>query len=315
MNTLTYAQDFKIFNAVSLGYLNYVQEFLVNGGDVDISDDLGATLLHYSIFSNQTQAAIMLIEAEADINTPDLFGRTAFYFALINKNQEVTQALIERDATLDPNSDGSKTFTPIDISQLVPSWCISDSHQTWIHAKTHPEFLPYIEKYLSIKKDFTGQEELDYPIKILFYRSDSDVWRQVSRLAERFTFQGAASSVLESRHIFINYDAWVTFSETTKEIHIFHELGHVDLDRDHTPRNTTSIMNTFYTQSLFLQGVDINEDPTLKQELYEELFSKRGDIGDISIERQAYPTDLQGNDPEVCPVPTRLYLDEINTSL
>ena len=315
MNTLAYTQDHKIINAVSLGDLNYVQEFLDNGGDVDTSDSVGATLLHYSIFSNQTQAAIMLIEAGADIDKPNMSGLTALYFALRGRNQEVTQALIERDATLDPNSDGSKLPTPINLMDFVKPWCISDSPQTWIDANTHPEFLPYIEEYLSIKKAFTGQEGFDDPVKILFYRSESEVWRQVSRLATKFTFQGAASAVLESKRVFVNYDAWVTFPETTRELTIFHELGHIDLERGHTPRETASIMNPFYTQSLFLQGIDINEDPTLKQELYEELFSKSGDIEDTYTERQAYLNSPRGDDLKTCFTPTRLYLNETNAPL
>lgn len=257
----------------------------------------------------------MLIEAGADINKTNRSGLTALYFALRDRNQEVTQALIERDAILDANSNGSKFFIPINLMDFVKPWCISDSHQTWINANTHPEFLPYIEQYLSIKKDFTGQEGFDDPIKILFYRSDSGVWRQVSRLATKFTLQGAASSIPESRHILINYDAWAVFPEMTKQIHIFHELGHVDLSRGHTPRKTESIMNPFYTQSLLLQGIDINKDPTLKQELYEELFSKSGDIGDTYIEIQAYLNSPRGDALKTCSTPTRLYLDETNTSL
>ena len=268
------------------------------------------TLLYYSISSNQTPIAMMLIKAGANINKPEKSGRTPFYLALRKKNEIVTQALMEKNAALDANSDWSKSFRPIQLIEIVSSKCISDSHQTWTSTNTHPAFLPYIEKYLSIKRDFTGQGELDYPVKILFYRADSEVWRQASRLAE---IQGAASTILSSKHILINYDAWMTFPETKKEMYIFHELGHADLDRGHTPKETISIMNPLYIQALSLQEIDINQDPTLQQELYEKLFSKRGNLEKQYINGQTYPTThLSSNDPETCPVPTSLYLDETN---
>lgn len=313
LNTFVYAQNPEIFVAIFRGDLNYVQEFLANGGDVDTTGFRGMNLLHDSIFLDQTQIAMTLIEAGADINRPDTSGRTALYLALTRKNQTVVQALIERDAALDANSDWSKNFPPISLSEIVPSRCISDSYQTWIDANTHPDFLPYIEKYLSIKKEMTGQREFDYPVKILFYRSDSEVWRQVSRSVQKFDFQGAASTIFSNKHILINYDAWVTFSQTIRELTIFHELGHADLDRGHEPKGATSIMDPL--QSSFLQDTDINEDPTLKQKLYKELFSKRGELGNQYIEGQIYPTThISSDNPEICPVQTRLYLDETEAS-
>ena len=293
-------------NAIFRGDLNYVQEFLADGGDVDTSDEKGVTLLHEAIILRQTEIARALIEAGADINKPDILGRTAFYWALSTKNEEVTEDLITRDAVLDTNSDWSKPFLPIHLSELVPTSCIADSHQIWIDAKTHPEFLPYIEKYLTIKKEITGKEEFDYPIKILFYRSDNRVWRQVSRLAQRVGFEGVIITLIDSRHIVVNYDAWVTLPEMMKEILLFHELGHADLDRRHEEEAVTSLM---YTRRSFLQKLDLNEDPILRQELYEELFSKRGDFGSEYIEGQAYPTHLSSDDPNMCPVKTRLFLN------
>ncbi len=314
MKPFVYAQSSKIFTAISKGELSYVQEFLANGGDINTTGIREMTLLYYSIVYNQTPIAMMLIEAGADINKPERDGRTPFYLALSKKNETITQALMERNAALDANPDWSKPFRPIILIEIVPSKCISDPHQTWTVADTHPVFLPYIEKYLSIKKNITGREELDYPIKILFYRSDSEVWRQISRLAQRFTFQGVASAILSSRHILVNYDAWMTFPEAKKELYIFHELGHVDLDQAHAPKETISIMNPFYIQDLSLQEIDINQDPTLQHYLYEELFSKRRNLRMRRqyIEGQIYPTHLLSNDPKICPVPTKLYLDETN---
>ena len=91
------------------------------------------------------------------------------------------------------------------------------------------------------------------------------------------------STFLDNRHIVVNYDAWVTFPERMKEIFLFHELGHADLDRDHEQEVVRSIM---YTQRSSLHKLDLNEDPIFRQELYRELFSKRGDLGSKYIEGQ-----------------------------
>ena len=312
-NSFVYAQrfDFDVFAAIFKGDIDYVEGFLANGGDINSSGATEDTLLVQSIFFGQTQIAMMLIERGADINKPETLGQTPLYWAIRKRNQTVTQALIERNAALDPNSDSSKDFLPINLADIVPSYCISDSPQTWIDANTHPEFLPYIEEYLSVKKEIIGQEELDYPIKILFYRSDSEAWRQVSRLADNFNFQGIAFSKPHTKHILINYDAWISLSETKRELIIFHELGHCDLNRRHTTSiEPTSIMNVFYTQRLFVQGVDISNNTTLQQDLYQELFSARGNLEENYIEGQAYPIDLLSDNPQVCPAPTRLYLNE-----
>ena len=175
-------------NAMFRGDLDYVVESLLIGVDINTADEEGVTLLHEAMIVGQNEIAIVLIEMGANINQPDSFGRTAFYWALKNRNEEMTQYLMERDAALDANSDWSKRFWPISLPGLglVPASCIADSRQTWADAETHPEFLPYIEKYLTIKNEVTGRGEFDYPVKILFYRADSEVWRQVSRLAKDF---------------------------------------------------------------------------------------------------------------------------------
>ena len=100
-------------------------------------------------------------------------------------------------------------------------------------------------------------------------------------------------------------------SENTKVTSILHELGHCDLNRNHEPKEAESIMSIFHVQQLSLQGIDINEDLALKKEIYEELFSARGDFGEKYIEGQLYPIGLTPEDAELCPTKTRLYLDEI----
>ena len=94
---------------------------------------------------------------------------------------------------------------------------------------------------------------------------------------------------------------------------MLHELGHCDLDREDEPKDAQSIMSLFYTQNLFLQKIDINEDPALRQSIYQELFSTQGGSVEKYIEGQAYPTGLQSEDARVCPVKTRLYLGEVKS--
>ena len=307
-NSTIYAQEIDVFDAIAKSDLSQVEEFLANGGDVNTEGLIEQTPLHFSLLYDNTEMAMLFINFGVDINRKDSLGRTAFYWALIGRHEEVAKTLIERNADIIPNSDGSRFFRPVNLYDIVSSQCISNPPQTWINAQTHSEFVPYIERYLSAKKDVTGQSQLDYPVKVLFYRSESEVWRQVSRiLTANFTIQGTATCILNSRHILVNYDAWVNLSDNMKVVIISHELGHCDLSRDHT-EEVQSIMNTNYT----LSGVNINENSILRQELYKELFSKQGNLGNEYIE---YPIDLKSDDPEVCLTKTKLYLDEVDKTI
>ena len=301
-----------MFSAIFSGNLSQVKSFIDNGGDIETATFGGETLLLHSIFFERTEIAMFLLENGADINHQDGWERTALYWAIMRRNQELTNILIERNANLIPNSDSSKRMRPISLTYIAAGQCISDPRQTWISAETHSEFLPYIEKYLSIKKEILDQEEFDYPIKILFYRSNSEVWRRVSSLSGRYFFQGMATCVPNTRHIVVNYDAWISLPEITKETHFFHELGHCDLDRVHEPKTAKSLMSIFYLQQLSLKGVDIHKDPVLKQKVYEEFFSPQRDdsFRRRYIEGQVYPSGLKNNDDRACPVKTRLYLDD-----
>ena len=305
---VAYAQNIDVFDAIANDDLSQVEAFLANGGDVNTKGLIEQTPLHFSLLYENTEMAMLFIEFGVDINKRDSLGRTAFYWALIGRNEKVAKALIERNAEVIPNSNGSRIFRPVNLYNIVSSQCISDPPRVWINAQTHSEFLPYIERYLSVKEEIIGQSQLDYPVKVLFYRSESEVWRQVSQiLTANFTVQGTATCILNSRHILVNYDAWVNLSSNMKEVILFHELGHCDLSRDHT-EELQSIMNTNYT----LSGVNINENSILRQELHEELFSKQGGLGNEHIE---YPIDLKSDDPEVCPTKTKLYLDGIDKTI
>ena len=306
---ITYAQDIDVFDAIAKGDLSQVRAFLASGGDVNTGGLIEQTPLHFSLLYENTEMAMLFIESGVDINKKDSLGRTAFYWALIGRNERVAKTLMDRNAEIIPNADGTRIFRPINLRNLVPSWCVSDPPQTWINVQTHPEFLPYMERYLSVKEEIIGEGQLDHPVKILFYRSDSQVWRQVSRfLTERFTIQGTATCILNSRHILVNYDAWINLFEGMKELILFHELGHCDLRRDHE-KEGTSIMNTNYT---LLQETHISEDPIVRQKLYKELFSKRGDFGNEYVE---YPIDLKSDDPRICPAKTKLYLEETDSAI
>ena len=240
----------EVFDAISSGDIDQIRTFLDNEGDVNATYSKGESLLYHSIFFDHSQIAIVFLDAGADINQQDAVGRGALYWAILRRNQKLTNILLNRDAKLISNADGCREFRPIDISLIATPECISDSHQTWSSAETHPEFLPYIEEYLSIKKEVIDQNEFSYPIKILFYRSDSEVWRRVSSLSRRYLFHGIAACISNSRHILVNYDALISLPESTKETHLFHELGHCDLDRKHETKNAQSIMKVSYSKTV-----------------------------------------------------------------
>ena len=85
LNIPAYAQNTGVFEAISEGDFNYVQNFLDSGGDIDTTGFRGRTPLHTAISFNQTQIAVMLIEAGADINKPDKSRVTPLYLAVMKK--------------------------------------------------------------------------------------------------------------------------------------------------------------------------------------------------------------------------------------
>ena len=153
-------------------------------------------------------------------------------------NQELSAAILQylESHRIPPNDRG------------IPLQDLSDPHISYIFDEiaqmdTDPEFSSYIEKYNALKIQKTGQP-INPNVKVVFSRSPFS-------MADYNYFDTTAYCDPLSHTIFIDRGFWNHRPEIFREMLIFHELGHCDLNQGHT--KDFSIMNNSYTfNALFI---------------------------------------------------------------
>tara|TARA_B110001454_G_scaffold218046_1_gene244898 strand:- start:2984 stop:3322 length:339 start_codon:yes stop_codon:yes gene_type:complete len=84
-----------------------------NNGNVAITvssrDASGDTPLHKLLWKNDTEGAIILIEAEADINAIGEMGETPLHIAISQNNETMVKHLLRAGANLDIRSHFGNT--------------------------------------------------------------------------------------------------------------------------------------------------------------------------------------------------------------
>ena len=70
-----------IFDAAIYGQSELIKEYVNQGKDMDLQDEFGATLLHYSLQSGHTEISKFLVISEADVNIIDKEGLTPLDWA------------------------------------------------------------------------------------------------------------------------------------------------------------------------------------------------------------------------------------------
>ncbi|BBM84100.1 ankyrin repeat domain-containing protein [Candidatus Uabimicrobium amorphum] len=103
--TLTYADDDKLFNAVSKGNIKDVQELIASGANVKAEKQgwqLGITPLHIAAKKGHKDIAALLLEKGADIDArikaDNDKGQTALLLATMEGNGEVARLLFDKGA-------------------------------------------------------------------------------------------------------------------------------------------------------------------------------------------------------------------------
>ena len=70
-----------IFDAAIYGQSDLIKEYVNQGKDMDLQDEFGATLLHYSLQSGHSEISKFLVISEADVNIIDKEGLTPLDWA------------------------------------------------------------------------------------------------------------------------------------------------------------------------------------------------------------------------------------------
>jgi len=97
------AEFSQVHVAAYLGHSDEVMNFLSSGGDINLKDPSGLTLIHTAIYGGHLQVIESLIERGANLNIQDNFGWTPLHTASAAGRQEITRFLlgIDADTTLD----------------------------------------------------------------------------------------------------------------------------------------------------------------------------------------------------------------------
>ena len=134
-------------------------------------------------------------------------------------------------------------------------------------------FLPYIKKYETMKN---GPIRSDIRFKfedLIKLNKDQFQWTiTIKNLKEKKVGQ-----CRKDRIIVIDYTQWEISNSSEKQVLLFHELGHCDLDKEHDD-SQLSIMNSNITDAIryirFLDFVNNEEASSCKLKLYRELFNE-----------------------------------------
>ncbi|MEE6486376.1 hypothetical protein FKM82_014588 [Ascaphus truei] len=89
--------------AVDGGHLKVIQWLIDDGCKIDIKDTCLAwtPLMRVSAITGNTNVALCLIEAGADVNTKDADGKTPLMVATLNNHESLVRLLIEKGANCD----------------------------------------------------------------------------------------------------------------------------------------------------------------------------------------------------------------------
>jgi len=124
------------------------------------------------------------------------------------------------------------------------------------------EFIPYVESYLKYKQTYGLEGFQSFPITIQFGELPPGKGGQCNVV--NTTVAGVKTV---DRTITIDRYWWASINEAQKEILMFHELGHCDLDIRHHLDYGPNIMNTYI--------LDYNIYLTRKEELLKNLFRRQ----------------------------------------
>ena len=158
----------EIFNSVEIGKIELVKRYVYGGGDVNLIDDDGWSLL---MFASSYEVVEVLVEQGADVNYRNTkTDASVLYIAVYNfEDLESIELLLKNDATsnndenllIEAVSSGNPELIYLLINDA--NWNnVNDDNETFLdileynHSELHDEIIEKYpekyEKYLKIKK-------------------------------------------------------------------------------------------------------------------------------------------------------------------
>ncbi len=100
-----------LVEAAQNGDVNAVRALLDAGGNVNLKDDAGRTLLMYAALKNQKEVVQVLLDKGADVNARNTTGETALSLTAREGHPEIARALLAKGA--DVNAEDSSGSAPV----------------------------------------------------------------------------------------------------------------------------------------------------------------------------------------------------------
>jgi ankyrin repeat protein len=89
---------FLLIDAVVMQDIKEIKALINAGANINRTDEWGRTALHFASGNGYIEAIKILIEAKVDINKGDDWGHTALYYAILNNQIEAIKLLKEAGA-------------------------------------------------------------------------------------------------------------------------------------------------------------------------------------------------------------------------
>mmetsp|Transcript_1142 Transcript_1142/g.1683 ORF Transcript_1142/g.1683 Transcript_1142/m.1683 type:complete len:157 (-) Transcript_1142:450-920(-) len=96
------------------GHVDLVRKLIINGADVNTTDNDEYTPLHHACSNGHVNVAKLLITNGAKVNAKNDDGGTPLHWACINGHVNVAKLLIEKGAEF--NAKNNEGITPLDVA-------------------------------------------------------------------------------------------------------------------------------------------------------------------------------------------------------
>ena len=98
-----------LLDAANEGNLQKVTRMVEDGSNVNITNDMGVTPLHFAAVRGHKEVAEFLISKGADVNSQTEFGQTPLFWAAMKGKCDVIELLISKGSNVDTKDHKDRT--------------------------------------------------------------------------------------------------------------------------------------------------------------------------------------------------------------
>ncbi len=104
-----------LFEAITSQDLNFLRQYLLQGGDPNVRNENGSTPLHEAVYEGGPEMVSLLLEHQADVHLIDDYGNNAMHVAAMRGNLDEAKLLAALGAEIDAVNE-KRTWSPLMIA-------------------------------------------------------------------------------------------------------------------------------------------------------------------------------------------------------